>query len=85
MASLNSLVATVSTGSVQSLNRAMCVQVYINGQLLMPDQTGNHSSTFALGSADYKFVKDGVNIKILFNGALVEATDVIRITGIALS
>ena len=85
VASLDDLVANVQAADIQSLNRSMCVQVYLNGMLLQPDQTGDHSTTFTLGAADYKFILDGSDIKLRFNGNLIEGGDLVRITGMAFS
>ena len=83
VASLDNLVATVQAADVQSLNRSMCVQVYLNGMLLQPDQTGDSTATFTLSTADYKFIIDSGAIKLRFNGNLIEGGDLVRITGMA--
>ena len=73
------------------LNQQDCVKVYLNGLLLTPDFSDDNDgdSDFDLGTADYKFyVNDPSgtpNIRIKFNGDLVEAEDIVRISGLAIS
>ena len=83
---IDNLTANVNGASSQELNRTLCVKVFLNGQLLTPDFNDDNDgdADFDLASADYMFYVNGSDYRIKFNGALVEADDIIVISGLSL-
>ena len=78
--------------AVNNLNAAMTARVYLNGMLLFPEVGGDDTTTFANVSgsdiADYKFVANdpggaAEDVRIVFNGALLEDGDLIQIEAIS--
>ena len=84
---IDDLVSAVNGTNSQSLNQGDNVKVYLNGLLLTPDfsDDADGDSDFDLGTADYKFYVSGSNLRIKFNGDIVENEDIIRISGLAVS
>ena len=89
VSNFDGLRASVSDGEVQNLNRSGAIQVFLNGSALCGDITGDHSSTFTYGDADWKFVHNssaavGSKIELHFRAGTVENGDFVIVQGICM-